>query len=246
MQWFGTTYTLRFNKQHDRTGHLFQGRYKSLIVENEAYLIGLSCYIHRNPLRADIAKRLASYPWSSYLAYAYGKSKPYWLSTGLILSQFAGDNPHQLYRQKVQQYAKEEANLWEDFRHNLVFGSREFVDQLRRRYMPDQSDGEIRAQKQMAGDQDIDTIITKATRLLGWNLEYLKQATRLTGSEKVKRDLLIYVLWQKGVFTNKKIADHFGLTHSSVSHSASAIRARLQNSSDLKAKFEQLNSLFKV
>ena len=96
MHWFGSTYTRRFNKQHDRSGHLFQGRYKNLIVENDAYLLGLSCYIHRNPLRANIAKRLASYPWSSYRAYAYGMRKPHWLSTGLILSQFAGDNPHQL------------------------------------------------------------------------------------------------------------------------------------------------------
>ena len=50
MQWMGTTYTRRFNLNHFRSGHLFQGRYKSIIVENDAYLVRLSCYIHRNPL----------------------------------------------------------------------------------------------------------------------------------------------------------------------------------------------------
>jgi REP element-mobilizing transposase RayT len=98
MQWFGTTYTRRFNNRHNRSGHLFQGRFKSIIVENDAYLMQLSCYIHRNPLRAGIVKRLADYRWSSYLAYGYGKSKPDWLSTKLILSQFAHEDAHRQYR----------------------------------------------------------------------------------------------------------------------------------------------------
>jgi putative transposase len=246
MQWFGTTYTRRFNNRHSRSGHLFQGRYKSLIVENDAYLTQLSCYIHRNPLRANIVQRLASYRWSSYLEYAYGRKAQQWMSTDLILAQFAGDDPHQLYRQKVQQYAKEEANLWEDFRHSLFLGSRKFVDQIRRRYLPEQPDDDIRAQKQIAGSQDIDVTLEKAACLLGCDIEKLKQLPRVSGLDREKRDLLIYLLWQTGVFTNKKIADIFGLTYSSVSHSARVIKAELQNSPDLKAKFEQLNSLFKV
>jgi len=59
MHWFGTTYTQRFNRRHFRSGHLFQGRYKSIIVQNDAYLLQLSYYIYRNPLRAGIVKRLA-------------------------------------------------------------------------------------------------------------------------------------------------------------------------------------------
>ncbi len=87
MHWFGTTYTQRFNRRHSRSGHLFQGRYKSIIVQNDAYLLQLSYYIHRNPLRAGIVKRLTDYRWSSYKVYAYGHKTPKWLSTELILSQ---------------------------------------------------------------------------------------------------------------------------------------------------------------
>jgi hypothetical protein len=50
---------------------LFQGRYKSIIVQNDAYMLQLSYYIHRNPLRAGIVKRLSDYRWSSYRVYAY-------------------------------------------------------------------------------------------------------------------------------------------------------------------------------
>jgi putative transposase len=51
MQWFGATYTKRFNLRHSRSGHLFQGRYKNMLVQNDAYLLQLSYYIHRNPLK---------------------------------------------------------------------------------------------------------------------------------------------------------------------------------------------------
>ena len=86
MLWFGTTYTQRFNRRHFRSGHLFQGRYKSIVVQNEAYLLQLSYYIHRNPLRAGMVKRLADYRWSSYKVYAYNRKSPKWLSTDLIMS----------------------------------------------------------------------------------------------------------------------------------------------------------------
>ena len=74
MQWFGTTYTRRYNVKHKRNGHLFQRRFKNFLVENDEYLMLLSCYIHRNPLRAGIVRRLVDYPWSSYPVYAYGKN----------------------------------------------------------------------------------------------------------------------------------------------------------------------------
>ena len=62
MQWFGANYTQKYNIRHKRSGHLFQGRFKSFLIENDSYLMRLSCYIHRNPLRAGIIKRLADYP----------------------------------------------------------------------------------------------------------------------------------------------------------------------------------------
>jgi putative transposase len=76
MQWFGTTYTRKFHLHNNLDGHLFRGRFKSIIVENDAYLLRLSCYIHRNPLRAGMVERLADYPWSSYPYYAYANKTP--------------------------------------------------------------------------------------------------------------------------------------------------------------------------
>ena len=114
MQWLGVTFTRRFNNKHMRSGHLFQGRFKSIIVENDAYLMRLSFYIHRNPLRAGIVQRLADYKWSSYPVYAYGRKAPDWLSTEFSLAQFNATDKHKAYREKAQRYAEENKKLWED------------------------------------------------------------------------------------------------------------------------------------
>ena len=135
MQWPALTYTRRFNNRHFRTGHLFQGRFKSIIVEKDAYLLKLSCYIHRNPLRAGMVSRLAEYPWSSYKAYAYGSNAPEWLLTKPVWSQLDAKDRHKAYREKVRQYADEEKKLWEDFRHGMIIGTKEFVDKIRSKYM---------------------------------------------------------------------------------------------------------------
>ena len=158
MQWFGTTYTQRFNRRHFRSGHLFQGRYKSIIIQNDAYLLQLSYYIHRNPLRAGIVRRLTGYRWSSYNAYAYGHKAPNWLSTDLILDQFAGEQDrhrsYRSYREKVQKYASEEKHLLEDLRHGLILGSKKFVDKIGKRYSGIGPDSALPQQRQIVKNFD--------------------------------------------------------------------------------------------
>ena len=75
MQGVNQTYTLYFNRKYHTVGHLFQGRYKAILCDRDAYLLGLVKYIHQNPFRAKIADRLDAYPWSSHHAYT-GKRNP--------------------------------------------------------------------------------------------------------------------------------------------------------------------------
>ena len=246
MQWFGTTYTQRFNNRHKRSGHLFQGRFKSIIIENDAYLMRLSCYIHRNPIRAGIVKRLADYRWSSYLAYGYGKPAPQWLSTKLILSQFRREKVRKQYREKVQKYSQEEKRLWEDFRHGLFLGSKKFVTRLRKQYLPEKPDIEVPSQRQSADSLNPDKISDRAARLLGCTVNELKKLPRVSGSQKENRDLIIYLIWQTGLMTNKKIGEIFDLTYSSVSHSVKAVKTRMTKDQKYSIYLDKLNSQFKV
>ncbi len=247
MHWFGTTYTQRYNRQHDRSGHLFQGRYKSIIVQNDAYLLQLSYYIHRNPLRAGMVKRLADYRWSSYRFYGYGKKAPEWLTTELILSHFAGEQDnHKSYRDKVQKYAGEEKHLFEDLRHGLILGSKQFVEKLRKQYLTGKPQASIPQQKQIGKRLDPELFINKAQRILKCDVSQFIEAARLRGVQKDNRDLLVYFLWQSGRLTNEQIGQRFGLSYSAVSHTVRKMKARLPANPDLKRKFEQINSQFKL
>jgi len=81
-------YTQRFNRKHGRVGHVFQGRFKSIVVDKDAYLVELSRYIVRNPVAAGMVDDVGDWPWSSYQATAGEKPLPDFLEVNWLLSQF--------------------------------------------------------------------------------------------------------------------------------------------------------------
>ncbi len=224
MQWFGTTYTRQYNIKHKRNGHLFQGRFKSFLIENDEYLMLLSCYIHRNPLRAGIVRRLVDYPWSSYSIYAYGKKSPEWLLTKPILSLLDTKNKHLAYRKMVQSYSKEETKIWEDFRHGLFLGSQKFIDRIKSKYLSDNPDVEIPQKRKVLRDTNPEKILKIAAKVLKCDTDdYLRHA-RISDSDKLNRDLLIYVLWSTGWYNNQEIGNLFGLGYSSISRRVTIVK----------------------
>ena len=86
-----TGYAQYYNRRHSRTGHLFENRYKSILCEEDAYLLALVRYIHLNPIRAKIVATLIEldrYPWSGHRAIM-GKAQFPWMDTEYVLAQFA-------------------------------------------------------------------------------------------------------------------------------------------------------------
>ena len=177
----------------------------------------LSCYIHRNPLRARIVRRLGDYTWSSYPIYAYGKKSPEWLRTAAILSHFDVKDKNKAYREMVQRYSREEKRIWEDFRHGLFLGSQKFIDHIKSRYLSEKPDGEIPQKRHVLRDTNPKTIMEKAAKLLKCNTNDFLQSARISDSNKLNRDLLIYLLWSTGWYNNKEIGNLFGLGYSSIS-----------------------------
>jgi len=103
MRHLNGVYTQAFNRRHDRVGHLFQGRYKAVLVDKETYLLHVSRYIALNPVKAGLADRPEAYRWSSYRATAGYAPPPAWLSIEWLLANFAADLPaaKQEFRQFV-------------------------------------------------------------------------------------------------------------------------------------------------
>lgn len=88
MQWINVSYATYFNRKRGRHGHLFQGRFKAILIDADKYLKHLSRYIHLNPVRAKIVINPAEYNWSSYPAFIGKQTKPHFLETDWLLSIF--------------------------------------------------------------------------------------------------------------------------------------------------------------
>lgn len=246
MQWFGTTYTRRFNLINSQRGHLFQGRFKSIIVENDAYLLRLSYYIHRNPLRAGIIDRLAEYKWSSYPYYAYRTKAPSWLKTKLILSQLSGQDQKLAYRRKVQRYADESSSIWEDVRHGLVYGSEKFLDDLKSQFLQKQKDVELPQHNRLFRDVDPNKMLMIACKVLKIDLENIRNSRRISDNERDQRDFLIYMLWESGRYSNRQIGSLLGLGYSNVSRRISGMKRRIEKDKRLRKNYHNLKAQIKV
>lgn len=111
MQCIAQRYTQWFNWRHHKSGHLFQGRYKAIMVDADEYLMELAAYIHLNPVRARLSVRPEKYRWSSHRAYLGKESLP-WLETALILSTFSSDlnKARSLFRDFVNRHIGQERN----------------------------------------------------------------------------------------------------------------------------------------
>ncbi|MBP2629001.1 MAG: transposase [Firmicutes bacterium] len=84
------SYVYYFNKKYKRIGHLFQDRYRSEVVEEDAYLLSVARYIHKNPLKAGMVKRVEDYKWSSYAQYlSANKDKFNLIERSFLLSMFS-------------------------------------------------------------------------------------------------------------------------------------------------------------
>jgi hypothetical protein len=130
-------YSRWFNRKNGRKGHLFQERYKAILVEEDSYLLELIRYIHLNPVRAGIVDRPEDYPWSSHQAYL-GCTPPAWLTTEWVLSLFHSD----VYqaRRRLQEFVYQRIDAVEPVEfdrgvpdESRVLGSDDFVSRIRSR-----------------------------------------------------------------------------------------------------------------
>lgn len=122
MRQLNGVYTQASNRRHGRSGHLFQGRYKAILVDRDRYLLELSRYVVLNPLRAKgMVKRLEDWTWSSYQAMVGDAAKPEWLTTDWILSLFGQQRVIAMdrYRQFVLQGVRQQPEIWSNLKGQI-------------------------------------------------------------------------------------------------------------------------------
>jgi len=230
IQWLGVTYAGWFNRTHNRSGHLFQGRFKSFLIENESYLTALSCYIHGNPLRAGAAKDLWEYEWSSYRGYANKRCQPSWLSTEVILGVSGGKRKKFIAEQKA--YLTQDSAVLDNLRHGLYFGSEEFSDECRH-LLKGENRREKPQIKSLLKSVDIQKCVLDIIEQLRFGEpEVILKARR--GARNRQRDITIYVMSQMGTYKNKEIGELFGVGYTTVTEAIKRADSVLMENRTLK------------
>ncbi|HSL06064.1 MAG TPA: transposase [Nitrospiraceae bacterium] len=131
MRQLNGVYTQRFNRRHRTVGHLFQGRFKAILVEKEGYLLELARYIVLNPVRAKMVKTPEHYPWSSYRSMLGLAPVPPVLDTEWILDQFAGTRA--TARRRYAKFVHDGIGVpgpWEEVKGQVLLGSEAFIERL--------------------------------------------------------------------------------------------------------------------
>ncbi len=126
MQRLNGRYTQSFNRKHGRDGHIFQGRYKAILVEKESHLLELCRYIVLNPVRAGMVEEVSRWAWSSYHDTLGNRMDSKWLAADRILELFSVNRKEAVerYRQFVGEGAGEP---WNELRGQIYLGGDDFL-----------------------------------------------------------------------------------------------------------------------
>ena len=131
MRQLNGVYTQQFNRTHKRVGHVYQGRYKAILVDKDNYLLELSRYVVLNPVRAGMVKSAGAWSWSSYRATVGRLHPPSWLETNAILSQFSKQKQRAI--EKYVDFVRAGVGLpsvWHELKNQIYLGDENFVNAM--------------------------------------------------------------------------------------------------------------------
>jgi len=207
MQHLNGVYTQWFNRQHRRAGHLVQGRFKSVLVEKESYLLELARYVVLNPVRAGMVRSARDWRWSSYRATAGMGEGPGFLTTDWILAQFhrSPTRATALYRQFVKQGRG--VDVWTGLRGGILLGSDEYVGKLRPLLSDYETLKEVPRRERLAARPSLDELFSEV-------------------QDKQARDEQIHAAVRVHQYTLQAVADFLGLHYSTISTIAKRVAAK--------------------
>ena len=198
MRQFNGVYTQRVNRWHRRVGHVFQGRYKAILVERDSYLLELARYVVLNPVRAGMVKHARQWKWSAYPAMVGTAPRPGWLHTDWLLGQFGASRARRIerYIEFVQEGIRGPC-VWDNLKGQVFLGSEMFVESMQ---------GEL----EVAAKQTIREIPRLQRRALAKSLDYYRDTFDDAKSGMV-------AAYATGDYTLQAIADAFGVHYATVS-----------------------------
>lgn len=259
VQWLNVAYSVWYNKRHQRSGHLLQGRFKAVIFEGAQRALPLSRHLHLNPIRgqvetehelalpgfaaalaADVVAqqkdRLFHYRWSSYLAYSGRTEVPGWLTTADLLAELAKVSKVQSYSDYVESQLAGGfwENPWVDLCAGLILGSESFIEKVRAVVKGDSR--EQTALRKLAKRLDFEKVVQKVEVIKGEPWLLFRDRHGDWG-----RDLVFFICRQYGGFRYGELGMRAGgMDYIAVANAVRRFKERLNKDADLAALAQRI------
>lgn len=251
MRHFNIAYTTSFNRRHDRTGHLYQGRYKSYLIDADDYLKEVSRYIHLNPVRikkyADMEtdqriRLLNGFTHSSLGGYTNLKKRNDFIHYKPLLDYFGGDTQkgRAAYRQFVYQGIRQDESSPLDIgKGSGIVGSEGFVNRIQEKYLAKMDCLSHREQPHLKEIQSLyrpEELIAAFCVLTGNDRAEICRR----GKNSIERSMLMELLYRLCNISQPEIGKYFGIDYSAVSISRKRLRLKVDKNISLKRRLDRI------
>jgi REP element-mobilizing transposase RayT len=238
MHYIKGSYTTYYNIRHQRHGHLFRGRFKSIVVDKDSYFLELSRYIHLNPVRAGMVKDPYAYCYSSYRGYVGRKNT--FIDADQVQRNLGMRRG--VYRRFVLEGIKEPTAPLQEVYAGCLLGSTEFIrDKLMDLEVPIASE-DVAHRKELHDDAvRVEDIVTAVTAYYRITVDELK--VKKARPTKV-RQILIYLLRTHTGLTNREIGELVHMRPSAVSKAGLTIERRIETDKSIRRSINTIISTF--
>jgi len=237
MRHINGAYTTYFNIKRKRAGHLFQGRFKAILVEADEYATELSRYIHLNPVRVGMAEKPGKYPWSSFQSYIGQSKVPDWLKTDFILAYFSKNKADagKKYRIFVEELiGKEYDSPLLAAIGTAVLGSTEFVESVMESHVGKREQSrDLPALRQLTIRPTLEAIITAVD-------------TVFHSDKKLARQAGMYLCHRYSGELIREVSKQFKVSESAITEAARTFPMKMGTNKKLVEEIERVKAMVNI
>jgi REP element-mobilizing transposase RayT len=244
MRHFNISYTAAFNRRHNRVGHLYQGRFKAILIDADSYLLELSRYVHLNPVRLasykgrDVREKIKDierYRWSSLGGYLSSSERQFWLTYSTVLGYVGGSrrNYEKFFLEGIRQGY---GTPWAEVKGQAVLGEEEFVERIKARMKKPGSRREQPSVRQLEA-MDPGAVLKKVARYFQVPESHL--TAKRTG-RRDERGIALELMYRHCGASQARIGELVGLDYTAVSRERKRLRERIESDKRLKKRLEEI------
>lgn len=252
MRQLNITYTGYYNRRHRRVGHLFQGRYKSILVDKGSYLSILSRYIHLNPIRTknmggeDIREKmryLMKYRWSSLGGYINKMKKEGFINYPMVLGEYGGDTDkgREAYKKRIEEDIREGLGIRDKVIGQSILGGEKFIEWIKQAFLKG-----FKSRRELTAVKELQRYKAKEDIIKAIEEETGKSISDIIAEGRSLRQIVMELLYRLGGLKGVEIGEMMGLDYSTVSQGRKRLHEKIQKDEKLKVLLNRIENRLSI